>query len=379
MDGVLVVGAGPAGSAAAMVLARHSVPVTLLDQAEFPRPKVCGDGIGWNTLRLLSELDIDLEGQTEALYSCHHVLGVSPSGHTYEGAFPQKNGRSRHGYVLPRQRLDHILWQKALEEGARFERFRATQPIVEDGLVRGVRGSTNGKTADRRARITIIADGATSTLARRLQPDRPSSRHAAIARRAYFEGVESRGRAEFFFNQSTLPGYAWIFPLGDGRANVGVGLRLDVARKDRVSLRKAFETFVHGRYVAARFSGAEQIGRASSGLLPLASGRVRRSYPGALIVGDAGFFVSPLTGGGIYNALESGRTAAAVVHDALESDGGTYQELRRFDRHCRAAIGRQLEREAVAQRLLSVPGVLDRVIQAMRRHDRFAQFVLNVF
>ena len=352
----------------------------LLDKAEFPRDKICGDGIGGSTIRLLSELGLSLQTKAQNLHACDRVRGISPAGHTYEGAFPRKQGRSRHGYVIRRRCFDHILWEYALGQGAHFERFRATQPIVEGGAVCGVRGSIGGKTAERRARITIVADGANSVIARALQSNRPSASHFAIALRAYFEGVETPGRCvDFYFNQTQLPGYGWIFPLGGGRANVGVGLRLDVARSNGISLRQAFESFIRDPRVASTLSRAEEPERARGGFLPLASAKVQRTYPGALIVGDAGAFVSPLTGGGIYNALESGRIAATVALDALQGDGGTYNELREFDLRCHAAIGKRLGREAVAQRMLSWPGVLDLVIGGMQRREGFARFVLNRF
>jgi geranylgeranyl reductase family protein len=380
MDHVLVLGAGPAGSAAATVLARQGCPVSLLDKADFPRDKVCGDGIGGSTIRLLSDLGLCLDEGTQPLHSCTRVRGISPAGHVYEGDFPEKDGRCRHGYIIPRKRFDHLLWQHAQEQGARFERFRATHPIVEEGVVRGVVGSVNGQVVERRASITIVADGASSVIARALRPNGASARHYAVAIRSYFENVKSPDRcAAFCFNQTELPGYGWIFPLGGGRANVGVGLRLDVARNNKVSLRRAFEHFIRDCRVAAGLSRAQQVGRAKGGLLSLASQRIRRTYPGALLVGDAGAFISPISGGGIYNALESGRIAARVAWEALQGDGGTDEALRQFDVRWRNAIGGQLRTAAIAQRLLSWPGMLDLVIRRMERCERFARFVLNRF
>ncbi len=380
MDHVLVLGAGPAGSAAAAVLARQGCPVLLLDKAEFPRDKVCGDGIGGSTIRLLSDLGLHLDEARQALHSCSRVRGVSPAGHIYEGPFPKKDGRRRHGYVIRRERFDHLLWEHAQAQGARFERFCATEPIVEDGVMCGVRGSVNGKAAERRARITIVADGANSVIVRALRSNKPAARHYAVAIRSYFKAVESpEDCVVFAFNQTQLPGYGWIFPLGGGEANVGVGLRLDVARSNRGSLRQRFEQFIRDPRVAAKLSRARQTGRARGGFLPLASQRMRRTYPGALLVGDAGAFISSLTGGGIYNALESGRIAANVAMEALQGDGGTNDELGQFDVRWRDSIGRELRIAAMAQRLLSWPGMLDLVIRRMGQSERFARLVLNRF
>ena len=120
-----------------------------------------------------------------------------------------------------------------------------TEPIVEDGVVRGVRGRVGEKIVERRARITLAADGARSVIARALRSDKIADKHYAVAIRGYFEDVQGLDRSvEFYFNQTVLPGYGWVFPLGEGRVNIGVGLRLDVIRKKKGSLKEAFETFI---------------------------------------------------------------------------------------------------------------------------------------
>ncbi|NOZ73583.1 MAG: NAD(P)/FAD-dependent oxidoreductase [Chloroflexi bacterium] len=378
MYDVVIVGAGPAGSIAAAILARHGSQVLLLDKKDFPRHKVCGDGIGWSTIKLLSEVGLSLETATDELYECDKVRGISPSGYIFEGPFPQREGHSQHGYVIPRQHFDHILWQFALEQGAQFERFHVTEPIIEDGVVRGVRGDVAGKTAERRARITFAADGAKSVIARALHPDKIADKHYAVAIRGYFEDVQDLDRSvEFYFNQTVLPGYGWVFPLGEGRANIGVGLRLDVIRQKKSSLRQAFETFIRDPRVAAKLVKARPLDEPRGWVLPLGSQRLQRAYAGALLIGDAGAFISPLSGGGIYNALETGRIAAHVALEALDGDGGSLAELRKYEVRWRKVLGRKLRSETLVQKLLSWPGMLDWVIRNMHRNEWFAHQVLD--
>ena len=380
MHEVIVVGAGPAGSVAAAVLAKQGCQVLLLDKAEFPRDKVCGDGIGWNSIRLLSDLGLSLESSIRELHSCDRVRGVSPGGHVFEGPFPQKDGYCRHGYVIPRKHFDHVLWQFALQQGAKFESLRVTEPIIERGVVCGVRGRTDRKVVERRARITIAADGANSVIARFLHPNKASPRHYAVAMRSYFEGVQDLDPCvEFHFNQTHLPAYGWVFPLSEGMANIGVGLPLDVAQKNGGALRQAFERFLRGPGLVERLSQATPIGEARGCLLPLASRSLRRAYDGALLVGDAGAFVSPLTGGGIYNAMETGRIAAEVALEALQGNDCSLEELRRFEVRWRNVLARKLKAEAMVQRLLSWPGMLDLIIRQMGRSERLANFVLSRF
>ena len=380
MHEVVVVGAGPAGSVAAAVLAKRGCQVLLLDKAEFPRDKVCGDGIGWNSIRLLSDLGLSLESSMRELYSHDRVRGVSPGGYVFEGPFPQKDGYCRHGYVIPRRHFDHVLWQFALQQGAKFESLRVTEPIMERGVVCGVWGRRGGKVVERRARITIAADGAKSVIARALHSDKIPAKHYAIAMRSYFAGVRDLDRgAEFYFNQAHLPGYGWAFPLGEGVANIGVGLRLDVYRKNGRPLRQVFERFIGAPRLAGVLSNAEPIGEPRGCLLPLASQPLQRAYDGALLVGDAGAFVSPLTGGGIYNAMETGRIAAEVALEALQGNGGSLEELRRFEVRWRGVLGNKLRVEAMVQKVLSWPGMLDLIIRRMSRSERLANFVFSRF
>jgi flavin-dependent dehydrogenase len=327
-----------------------------------------------------SDLGLSLESSTGELHSCGRVKGGSPGGHVFEGPFPQKDGYCRHGYVIPRKRFDHVLWQFALQQGARFERLRVTEPIMEKGAVCGVRGRADGKVVERRVRITIAADGANSVIARFLHPNRASPRHYAVAMRSYFAGVQGLDRGvEFHFNQAHLPGYGWAFPMGEGVANIGVGLRLDVYRQKAQPLRRVFERFIGAPGLAERLSEAEPIGAPGGCLLPLASQSLRRAYAGALLVGDAGAFVSPLTGGGIYNAMETGRIAAEVALGALQGNGGSLEELRQFEVRWRSVLGRKLRIETMVQRLLSWPGMLDVIIRQMGRSERLANFVFSRF
>jgi geranylgeranyl reductase family protein len=233
---VIVVGAGPAGSVTAAILASHGCRVLLLDKAEFPRDKVCGDGITPGTMRLLSQVGLELE--MDQLHWCDRVGVISPRGYASEGSLAEYNSRA---YVVPRKTLDHTLYKFALQRGAEFERLHVTEPIVEQGVVCGVRGKSGREVVERRAKITIAADGAHSVITRSLRQRKMADRHYAVSMRAYFDGVQgSERRADFYVNPAALPGYGWIFPLAEGRANVGVILRLDALHRSGRTLRQEF-------------------------------------------------------------------------------------------------------------------------------------------
>lgn len=378
MYDVIVVGAGPAGSVTAAVLAQQGRQVLLLDKAGFPRDKVCGDCISWKSIRLLSDLGLSLKSETPHIHSCERVRAISPNGHIFEGSLHSGDGYHRLRYVIPRKSFDHALWKFALQQGAEFERLRVSEPILEKDVVCGVRGSIDGRVMERRARITIAADGAHSVIARFLCPGGIAAKHRGVATRAYFRGVQGLDHClEFHFDQTACPGYGWLFPLGEGVANVGVGQRLDVLKKNGGSLRRAFERFVCHPRVAARLSNASLIGEPKGWPLPFAPQRFQRAHHGALLVGDAGASVSPLMGAGIHNALETGRTAAQVSVRALQRSSNLLEELREFEVWWQSVLGRRLMVEVMLQRLLSWPGVLDLLIRQMSRSERLARSVLN--
>jgi len=370
----IVVGAGPAGSIAAAILSSHGCRVLLLDRVEFPRDKVCGDGVIPGAIKLLSQMGLELE--MDQFHWCDRVRVISPRGYAFEGSLAEYNSCA---YIIPRKTLDHTLYEFALQQGAEFERLRVIEPIVEQGVVCGVRGKLGSDVVERRADITIAADGANSVITRSLRQGKAADRHYAVSMRAYFDGVHgSERRADFYVNPSALPGYGWIFPLGEGRANVGVILRLDTLRRSRRTLRQEFDRFIADPRAADRLSRAEPIGKIRGWPLPLASQPLQRAYAGALLIGDAGAFISPLSGGGIYNGLVSGKLAAEVALEALRKNDYSLKELGKFEAQWRRALGRGLRRELILQRVLSWPGLVDLALRLVGRNERIARLVVNL-
>jgi geranylgeranyl reductase family protein len=372
---VIVVGAGPAGSVTAAILASHGCRVLLLDKAKFPRDKVCGDGITSGTIRLLSKVGLELK--MDRFHWCDRARGTSPRGYAFEGCLTEYNARA---YVIPRKTLDHILWKFALQRGAEFERFHITEPIVEQGVVCGVRGKLDGKVVERRAKITIAADGANSVITRALHREKAADRHYAVSMRAYFNGVQGSDRCADFYASAVggFPNYGWVFPLGEGRANVGIVLRLDTLHRSGRTLRQEFDQFIRDPRTADRLSQVKLMGKIQGWTLPLASRPLQRAYAGALLVGDAGAFISPLSGGGTYNGLMTGKLAAEITLEALRKDDCSLEELGKFEARWRQALGKGLRREMILQRVLSWPGLVDLALQNMERNERIARLIVNL-
>jgi geranylgeranyl reductase family protein len=250
---VIVVGAGPAGAAAAIRVAKQGRDVLLLDRQTFPRDKACGDGIPPGSMAVLSELGLEDEIREAGFYPIHKLLLATPGGYSLNLKFtPKKAGMDF--FIAPRVQFDYLLQQQAVKCGAEFCQAQVSAPVLNDGRVIGVRASINGKSKEILGRVVLGADGATSTIARALSPKIKQEDTARIvAVRAYIEDLEILSHTvEFYWYKDILPGYAWIFPLEENRANIGIGMRVDRFRKKKQSLESLLADFLNRPPIKAR-------------------------------------------------------------------------------------------------------------------------------
>jgi menaquinone-9 beta-reductase len=326
---VLVVGAGPGGSTAAYFLALHGVDVALVEKASFPREKVCGDGLTPRVVKVLLEMGIDTADPGFARVEGLRIYGRTAS---LELPWPVLSSWPDYGLVRTRDDFDHLLAQRAVKAGARLsERTEAVAPVFRDGWVAGAKvgevTEDNGKGEAReiRARYVLAADGASSRFAQQAGVRRVPSRPLGIAARRYYRmrrGPEPwlESWLDLWEGEALLPGYGWLFPLADGRVNVGAGLLNTFKGFKDVSAQKLFDAFV--AMLPADWGIEEDTaeGRVLSGPLPMGMNRRPLAMPGMLVVGDAGGLVNPFNGEGISYAMESGRLAAELVYEALVTD-----------------------------------------------------------
>jgi geranylgeranyl reductase family protein len=306
---VAVIGAGPAGSVAALVLARAGARVALVDKAAFPRDKACGDLVGPRGVQVLDDLGVRLPGAERV----GDMRVVGPTGRSVR--LPCRPGRTYpgHGVALPRLALDQALRAAALDAGSVARTARAGAPILEDGRVAGFELSDGTRL---HADVVIGADGATSRVA---------SAAGLIDERRVLWGFALRSYLDASVDLPTIvlwdearwrgfPGYGWVFPGPGTQANLGVGVGVLGNRAAAGHAARSLGAFVG---VLRRFSLLDHDARLPAGRL---GGWLKMGMVGTtpardrvLLAGDAAGLVNPLQGEGISEALASGRAAAAAV------------------------------------------------------------------
>ena len=358
---VLVVGAGPAGSATAAWAARHGLDVTLVDAETFPRDKPCGDGL---TPRAIAEMDA--LGLSPWLEGRARNWGLRAAGFGQELYLPWPGGSlPRNGGAAPRVVLDDAIRQVALDSGAQaIEGHRATDVVMDGSRVASVVFSSgSGRDAAKRTitcKRLVVADGARSQLGRRLGREWHRGTAYGVAARGYIDSERSddpwiSSHLELRGTQGELlSGYGWVFPLGDGQVNVGVGTLATDKHPADINLRQLLGHYADQQRDSWRFTG--EVRDPWSALLPMGGAVSGVAGANWLLVGDAAGCVNPLNGEGIDYGLETGHLAAQLLADTIPNAGMDY--TRQWAPTLRRQYGTAF---SIARRLagyLTVPGLL---------------------
>ena len=329
---VLVVGGGPSGASCAYWLARAGHDVVLVERKSYPREKTCGDGLTPRSVRQLEDMGLGDDLATAG----HRYSGLRSHGfgRTLELAWPSHPDLPGYGYVITRKDLDAMVADRATKAGATvWDGTEAVGALFERGILRGAHvrskaGEPAKANAEIRARYTVVADGANSRFGRSLGTSRNRTFPLGMAIRGYWTSprhdepwidswLDIRDKAG-----NVLPGYGWIFPVGDGRINVGVGLLSTFNQWKAVNTTHLLASFAEYAPPSWDIRPETACGPATGGRLPMGLSVGPRSGPTWLITGDAGGTINPFNGEGIAYAYESGRYAAEAVGEALESGDG---------------------------------------------------------
>jgi geranylgeranyl reductase family protein len=338
---VIVVGAGPAGSTTAYYLAKAGLDVLLLEKTAFPREKICGDGLTPRAVTQLVQMGIDTS--TDAGWLHNKGLRILAGGVQLELDWPELAAHPNFGLVRPRADFDDLLARQAKQAGARLlENCNVTGPILDERTSRiiGVSAKLGGENQDTverefRAPLVVAADGNSTRLSIAMGLHKREDRPMGVAYRAYYKNPRHNDDyLESWLELSDakqpdrlLPGYGWIFGMGDGTSNIGLGI-LDTSKAfGKVDYRDMMRRWLATTPPEWELTEENRTNPIRGAALPMGFNRKPHYTRGLLLVGDAGGMVNPFNGEGIAYAMESAELAARVIVQANARTGTYAREL----------------------------------------------------
>jgi geranylgeranyl reductase family protein len=379
---VLVVGGGPAGAAASYWLAEAGHDVICVERKRFPREKTCGDGLTPRAVKQLSDM-----GLYDRLGDYHRFGGLRAVAHdiTLELQWPQHPDFPDHGFVVRRRDLDQMVAEHAVKAGATLlQGTEAVEPLVRGGLVRGavVKDKDSGEKRKLHARYVVIADGSNSRFGRALGTARNRSYPQGMAIRTYFESplhaepwIESaldvRDR-----HGNSLPGYGWVFPVGDGTINVGIGLLSTFRDFKSVNTSHLMAEWAATLPKYWEIDPENPTCAPTGGRIPMAGSIQPKVGPTWAVVGDAAGSTNPFNGEGIDYAYETGRMVAGLLGEALTTGDGL--ALQRYPQLLDAEYGLYFKVARLFAKVIGQPALMKELTRVGMRSHSLMDWVLRI-
>ncbi len=367
---VCVVGAGPAGSTAALFLAKYGINCILFDKARFPRDKICGDGISGWVVSILKELDPNLitrlSNQDFVLHS-YGIRIVAPNHKKLDIPFfdnANDNSGLPPGFTCRRLEFDNFL----IEEVRKKKEIRFYEETEIESYTRNdesiILKSTDGKSFE--ARSVIFANGVNSKFSVDPGGIRKDKKSTMTGLKAYYRGINGfheQNYVELHFLRDFLPGYLWIFPLAGGLANVGVGLDQKRISERKLNLREKMLTAIDTiPYLKERFKYAEMVTKVQAYAIPVWDKKRKLSGERFILTGDAASLVDPITGEGIGHAVISGMLAAGQIKKALGKNDFSEIFMMQYDQELYDKIGNELSISSKIPGFIRFPWLFNSVI-----------------
>ena len=383
---ILIIGAGPGGAATALFLAKKGIHCTLVDKATFPRDKVCGDALSGKVGEVLKKLDPTLVSQLQQrsdFLGSYGVTFVAPSGQALRVPFRTEMNANTPAPGFIAKRLDFDNW--LIEEVRKHPEIT----LLENTELRHFHLSDMGYEVTSKsgevfnAKLIIAADGAYSSFAKEVAELETEPAHNCFGLRAYYKGVKGLDEQNFIelhFLKEFLPGYFWIFPLPNGYANIGVGMRADVLHDKKINLKRDFEQLIATHpLLRERFSTAERIGEVKLHGLPLGSKKRPLSGDHYMLIGDAAMLIDPFTGEGIGNAMMTGMLAAEQAATCLASDDFSATTMLAYDQKVYNRLWSELLLSYRMQQLVNYPSLFNFVVKKANNNKTLRETISAMF
>ncbi len=377
---VVIVGAGPAGASCAIKLGSTGLKVALLDKATFPRDKTCGDALSVDVINQLAMLSDKLAADFTALENKIPSYGVkifSPDHQCVDIPFVHKNVKSC-GYISPRLDFDNFLFQhvKNYPNISIFENCEVEKITQQES-----KNSIHTKSGIFECDTAIGADGANSVISRNIGDIKVDKKHHSAGLRIYYEGVTSfheEGFIELHFFKEILPGYLWIFPLADNKANVGIGIPSSVVAKEKIDLKKILQKLITTHpNLKERFENAKPLETIKGYGLPLGSKKRNISGERFLLAGDAAALIDPFSGEGIANAIRSGRVAADHTIKCFEQKNFSAAFNKAYDKEIYRRMWNEFKISKTLQRIINYPRLFNFVLKRVNNSKRLQGFLIE--
>lgn len=347
------------------------------EKKDFPREKTCGDGL---TPRAIRELELMGLGRELMGWESVKGLRVHAAGRTLELPFPALDAWCDYGLVKPRRNLDQIVLSRAEAAGAKvLYSTHVKEPVYERGVVAGLRAQRDGETEEIRAKYIVCAEGAATKLARSLGRVRSESYPMGLAIRQYFRSpMEHSGWFEAYLDIRTgpdaVPGYGWVFPVGDGTVNAGVGLLSTYGGWRSVNLHELQRGFIDQLPTEWEVSSATVRSKPRAGRLFMGGSVWPPHGAGFLMAGDAAGMINPCNGEGIAYGYETGRLAAQHIDDALKD--GSSPALDGYTEELKETYGPYYRLGRRFVKLIGYPSIMEKFVSLGMRSKTVMSFAL---
>lgn len=383
---VIIIGAGPAGVATALFLAKQGIKSILLEKEKFPRDKICGDALSGKVVEVMKKYNpawVDLFSANEHQVGSYGIHFYAPNEKCLRVPFKSnyKALKRAPGFVTKRIHFDQFLIDEVKKQDA--------ITLIENAFVKKINWNTSTKQIQvndivYEPKMVVACDGANSLFQKEVksQTFELDLIDNSYGLRAYYKnvkGLDEDNFIELHFIDEILPGYFWIFPMSNQTANVGLGLRADIIKEKKLNLPQLLDKILELPQFKERFSNAILEGNVKMHALPMGNKRRKISGDHFLLVGDAAALIDPFTGEGIGNAMLSGMMAAKAIESAIEKNDFSANQLASYDEMVYKRLGAELQLSTRLQSLVKYPSLFNFVVNKANKNKTLRDTISSMF